>query len=84
VVNYPNEGQELRMVETKTAPAFTGSGAGFSIDPKTGMLNDPTNTGELELSTPAGYSLKIRVNAMARARMCSSGSRSMPGVQPCA
>jgi type IV fimbrial biogenesis protein FimT len=84
VVGYPSETRELRMVTTKTAPAFTGSGKGFSIDPKTGMLTDPVNTGEMELQTPMGHAVKIRVNAMVRARMCSSGTKPMPGVKPCA
>lgn len=83
VAAFPAEAGELRMVKTKAAPAFNGSGAGFSIDPKTGMMVDPTNTGELELETPSGYAVKVRVNAMARSRMCSSGSKAMPGVKSC-
>lgn len=84
VAAYPDDPRELRMVTVKTAPAFSGSGKGFSIDPKTGMLADPVNTGEVELQTPLGHAVKIRVNAMARARMCSSGTTPMPGVKPCA
>lgn len=83
IAAYPSSIKELRMVETKTAPSFTGSGTGFSIDPKTGMLSDPTNTGELELKTSLGYALRVRVNAMARSRICSSGTESIPGVKPC-
>ena len=79
---FPNEARELRMVELKTAPAFNGSGTGFSIDPKTGTLSDPTNTGEVELKTSLGYAVKVRVNAMARPRMCASG-KAMPGVKTC-
>lgn len=79
---FPASAKELRMVETKTAPAFVGSGTGFSIDPKTGMLNDPTNTGEVELQTSLGYAVKVRVNAMARPRICASG-KDMPGVKKC-
>lgn len=83
VVAYPSQTGDLRMVKTKTAPAFGGSG-GFEIDPKTGMLADPTDAGELELETPLGYAVKVQVNAMARARMCSSGTKPIPGVKTCA
>lgn len=83
VVAYPSQTSDLRMVKTRTAPAFGGA-AGFEIDPKTGMLDDPTDAGELELETPLGYAVKVQVNAMARARMCSSGTKPIPGVKTCA
>lgn len=83
LVAFPGDGKALKTVSTKTAPAFAGSGSGFTIDPKTGTLRDPTNVGGLELETPLGYAMKIRVNAVARAKTCSSGTKSMAGVKTC-
>lgn len=79
---FPSATKELRMVETKSIPEFNGSGMGFSIDPKTGMLTDPTNIGGVELQTSLGYAVRVQVNAMVRPRMCASG-KDMPGVRKC-
>jgi type IV fimbrial biogenesis protein FimT len=84
IASFPSAAGELKMVTTRTAPAFTGSGSAFSIDPKTGMLSDPANIGSLELQTPLGYAMQVSVNAMVRPRVCSSGSKPVSGVRTCA
>lgn len=80
---YPTEQRELRMVSLVGTPDFGGDTA-FSIDPKTGMLSDmDDNEGSVEFQTPLGYGITIEMNAMVRPRMCSSGSKPLPGMRSC-
>lgn len=79
---FPDSANDLRMVTTKTAPSF-GTGTSFVIDPKTATLEDPAAAGLLELETPKGYAVQLSVNAVARPRYCSSGTRPMTGVESC-
>lgn len=80
---YPTEERELRMVSLEGSPDFGGDSS-FAVDPKTGMLSDmDDNEGTVEFVTPLGYGITIEMNAMVRPRMCSSGSKPLPGMRAC-
>lgn len=83
VASFPAAASELRSVTLVGTPAFGGDTA-FVVDPKTAMLADFADTGNIELTVPRGYGVRIDVNAMGRPSMCTpSGKKSLSGVGAC-
>lgn len=75
---YPETAAGLKRVRPSGTPEMS-----FVIDPKTGMLTDFSNTSSVELAVPVGYTIRVGVNAMARAVTCNPGDKPLPGVKPC-
>lgn len=83
VASFPNTAAELHSVQLDGAPAF-GAGTSFVIDPKTGMLTDPANQGNLDLKVSTGTKVRIALNALGRPTLCTpSGGKALNSVESC-
>lgn len=84
IVTSAESSRDLKRVSLGADPKF-GADAGFVIDPKTGTLLDPGDSGSLDLTTQLGYTVRISVNVVARPSVCvPAGDKTIPGVKPCA
>lgn len=77
--------EDLRGVQLSGDIAFGTDGSGFVIDPRTGTLANIADTGSLTLTTRRGYTVELRVNALARATVCTpdGAERVLPGASAC-
>jgi type IV fimbrial biogenesis protein FimT len=83
IAEYPAASAELKGVTLDAASNF-GGGTQFAFDPRTGILANPATAGFLELVGGNGYRVRVAVNAMGRARLCSSPSgKSLAGLGAC-
>lgn len=83
VGEYPANADEIESLTVVGTPSF-GSDAAFVVDPATGMLSDVSDAGSVEFASPRGYGVRLSVNPMGRASLCTpSGSRALSGVDPC-
>lgn len=82
VIQYPERERDMRRVSLVGAPSF-GSGSGFVIDPRTGMLEQLANPGSVTLATSKGYQIRLRVNVAGRVSLCTPGDKGLPGVASC-
>lgn len=84
VAEFPGNAEELESLMLDGTPTF-GSDTAFVVDPTTGMLVDVGDAGSVDLTSPRGYGVRVSVNVMGRASLCTpSGKRGISGVGPCA
>lgn len=83
VASFPSSVGELRTVTLDGNPVF-GTDTAFVVDPKTAMLADFADAGNIQLITPKGYGVRVSVNAMGRPSLCTpSGKKPLSGVGAC-
>ena len=83
VAMYPANPDEIESLVLAAAPSF-GTDTAFVVDPATGMLSDVADAGSVQFASPRGYSVRLTVNPMGRASLCTpSGTRALSGVDPC-
>lgn len=83
VAEYPANADELESLVLAATPSF-GTDTAFVVDPATGMLSDVSDAGSVEFASPRGYGVRLSVNPMGRASLCTpSGTRALSGVDPC-
>jgi type IV fimbrial biogenesis protein FimT len=80
----PNDVSDMKNIRLSVAPSF-GTDTGFVIDPRTGLLNDVTDTGSLTIESVRGYALRIDVGVTGRVSSCSpsTATKQLVGAKPC-
>jgi type IV fimbrial biogenesis protein FimT len=84
VAAFPTSASQLHSVQLDSTPIFGTGTTDFVIDPKTGMLSDPADQGQLDLKVPSGSKVRISLNALGRPSLCTpSGATALSAVAAC-
>lgn len=84
VAVFPISAAQLRSVELDGTPEFGTGTTDFVIDPKTGMLSDPADQGQVDLKVSSGSKVRISLNALGRPSLCTpSGATALSSVAAC-